>query len=224
MDHKFAIKKQFAERYLLGELAETERDAYEEHFFECQICAEEVQTGSQFVHAAREVFAHEPVLDLPTGRKSVIRGRFWRDLFHPAPAMAFAALVLAAGLSLYQRDEISRLSKPHLASDAVVLRAARGMQGEVKASRNEPFQLEFDVPPGDFDSYTARILTDANTEKASFTFSAQQANDPIRAIFPAGSLAAGHYTMVIQGVNGISTKNIAKTPDVRYPFTLRFQD
>ena len=34
----------FAERYLLGELSEPERDAYERHYFDCERCFHELTT------------------------------------------------------------------------------------------------------------------------------------------------------------------------------------
>src|SRR5205807_9315060 len=55
MDHDLAIKNNTAERYLLGELTEMEMEAYEEHFFSCTACAQEVKLGSQFIEDAREV-------------------------------------------------------------------------------------------------------------------------------------------------------------------------
>ncbi|MCM3879190.1 MAG: zf-HC2 domain-containing protein, partial [Vicinamibacterales bacterium] len=35
-----------SERYLLGEMSEIERYAFEEHFFSCSECAEDVRAGS----------------------------------------------------------------------------------------------------------------------------------------------------------------------------------
>lgn len=46
MTHQQAIDKHAAERYLLQEMPELERFAFEEHFFDCQICAEDVRTGA----------------------------------------------------------------------------------------------------------------------------------------------------------------------------------
>ena len=40
--HVFADKEDAAERYLLGQMSESDRDAYEQHFFQCVKCADEV--------------------------------------------------------------------------------------------------------------------------------------------------------------------------------------
>jgi anti-sigma factor RsiW len=45
MEHDEAEKSQAVERYLLGELPVTEREAFEEHYFSCPECAEEVRAG-----------------------------------------------------------------------------------------------------------------------------------------------------------------------------------
>ena len=42
-----------AERYLLGDLGEEERAAYEAHFFSCPECAEEVVEASAFLEMTR---------------------------------------------------------------------------------------------------------------------------------------------------------------------------
>ena len=47
MNHEEAMKAQTTERYLLGDLPENERDAFEEHYFECAICADEVPDYNQ---------------------------------------------------------------------------------------------------------------------------------------------------------------------------------
>ena len=46
IDHQEAIKNMMAERYLLRELSENERDAYEAHLFDCQACFEQVKAGN----------------------------------------------------------------------------------------------------------------------------------------------------------------------------------
>ncbi len=43
MEHKTAIKTLAAERYLLGEMPDEERDEFEAHYFTCTECAEEVR-------------------------------------------------------------------------------------------------------------------------------------------------------------------------------------
>ena len=46
MTHQQAVNKQAVERYLLDEMPEIERFAFEEHLFDCEICADDVRTGA----------------------------------------------------------------------------------------------------------------------------------------------------------------------------------
>lgn len=55
MDHQTAIATQAAERYVLNQLASDEHDQFEEHFFSCPECGEEVRWISIFTANARHV-------------------------------------------------------------------------------------------------------------------------------------------------------------------------
>jgi hypothetical protein len=64
MDHKYAMENHVAEGYLLDDLDERERDAYEDHFFGCSTCADEVETVSIFIDTARQVIREETQAEL----------------------------------------------------------------------------------------------------------------------------------------------------------------
>jgi len=53
MNHDKAIREQAVERYLLGELPEGVRARFEEHFFDCSLCASDLKNGAMFVDALR---------------------------------------------------------------------------------------------------------------------------------------------------------------------------
>ena len=53
MDHQEAVNTLASERYQLGEMSERERDAFEEHYFSCAICAESVRVGALIEGGAR---------------------------------------------------------------------------------------------------------------------------------------------------------------------------
>lgn len=53
--HKEAIENQTADSYLLGYLPEAELDAFEEHYFDCRVCADTVRAGADMFAAGREV-------------------------------------------------------------------------------------------------------------------------------------------------------------------------
>jgi hypothetical protein len=55
MDHDSAIKTYAVERYFLCELSESERDAYEAHFFICGACSKQVRLVFELIQAAQEI-------------------------------------------------------------------------------------------------------------------------------------------------------------------------
>ena len=56
MDHDVVVRQKMTERYLLGELDPDARDEFEEHFFDCQECAQDVIAVAGFVDNARHVW------------------------------------------------------------------------------------------------------------------------------------------------------------------------
>ncbi len=53
MDHQQAIATHAAERYLLNELDGADRDAFEDHYFSCATCADDVKVGARMQDGVR---------------------------------------------------------------------------------------------------------------------------------------------------------------------------
>ncbi len=225
MDHDLAIKNKVAERYLLGELNQAEMEEYEEHFFSCVECAQEVKLGSEFIDHAREVFKtdflpepqHVPVA------KSTIWGRFWSSLRVPAPAYA-GALLLLVGLSIYQSSVISDLKKPEiLAAANMTLRNARGPgDAPLQVAPNQPFSLRFDITSEEhFSAYEVQLMDHSGRKIVSQNVPAEEAKDHLQMKFRGGTLQPGDYKLVIRGIN----KENAERPEIaNYSFALQFQN
>src|SRR5271169_4023416 len=94
MDHAEADRAAAVERYLLGELTESEREAFEEHFFGCPECAEEVRLGVRFQANARALLRQNGGWPAAAAPDSVWR-RGWWGTFLPAAAMAGCAVLAA---------------------------------------------------------------------------------------------------------------------------------
>src|SRR5260370_25370453 len=56
MNHGEAIRLGATEKYVLGELPQSLRDEFEEHYFECLECALALKAAAGFVDNARAVF------------------------------------------------------------------------------------------------------------------------------------------------------------------------
>ena len=100
---------------MLGELAQAERDSFEEHYFDCSECALDVQAGAAFADNARNVLCHEAgEVTLQAARAA---GGSWLVRFKLiAGASAFALLlivVLALGWQCFiqRMDSIKKASK-----------------------------------------------------------------------------------------------------------------
>src|SRR5262249_12512094 len=130
MDCARVAREEILARYLLGRLSDEERDAFEEHYFECTHCFEELQT----VRAIQEELRRTS-----TELRAERAHRFVR--WQPAVAVAAAPLVLAVGVMFWMRGaspsrplegttasssppaaEVSQTSKPQQAQPPIARR------------------------------------------------------------------------------------------------------
>ena len=99
MDHQEATRIQAPGRYALGDLTPSEREGFEEHFFTCPECAEELRADAIFADNARAVFHDDvPRASSTSPARSPQRGAGWWSWLRPAyliPATAALALVCA---------------------------------------------------------------------------------------------------------------------------------
>ena len=124
MDHETAIRINATERYFLQELAGQERDEFEEHFFSCPECAEDVRALTVFADNA----------------KAVVRGQAAEPKVHAGVLMAGKALWLSVGLNLAlilgvgysllkvtpeMQRELAEARAPHFVQEVAVLGVAR---------------------------------------------------------------------------------------------------
>jgi hypothetical protein len=238
MDHNYAIENQTAERYLMGELTEVERDAYEEHFFSCSACADEIRSANTFMESARKVVQEEmKVQACSNGSRPSLWDKWlnWKTMLQPMPAAAFALFLAVVGIVGYQNSvTIPRLTQvaeaPVILQDSqqVALTVSHGEPVTVLAGK--PVVLRFAVPKPDdpsvsFNSYRAEIVSNNNVVKFSLDISVQLAREPIDVSFPAGALSTGKYFLVIRGLSSSSdVQNSAKGDLGRLPFEVKNED
>ena len=228
MDHNYAIENHTAERYLLEELPEDERDAYEEHFFSCSVCAEEVKSASEFIESARQVVQDELKAEIygkDAQRASIWGGWLnWRSIMQPIPALACTLLVLVASFSVYQSrvtiSELRMASAQVITSEPVILHNARSAVPLVQADNGKSLVLRFDIPPSNFSAYEASVMTQSEVRKLlPKTISAQDARKPIEIVIAGNILEPGKYVLLIEGVDGKRRVEVE-----RFRFDLKYQD
>jgi hypothetical protein len=225
MDHNLAIKNNAAERYLLGELSEAEIEEYEEHYFSCPSCAQEVTLGSEFIDHAREVLKTDflPEPQKAPVSKSTTWGRFWNSLRQPAPAFACVLVAVVGGFSIYQNSVIADLKQPDIVNTGMILRNARGPgDAPLQVGPKQPFNLRFDISSQEkFSAYEVQVLDSSGTIVFSHNVPAQQTSNHLQMTFRGGTLKQGEYNVVIRG---ISTENINRPEIAKYSFALILQN
>ena len=149
MTHQQAVDKQAVERYLLDEMPEIERFAFEEHLFDCDICADDVRSGALmregveagFLPAAAttvvapaasglDAFAAKAAVTGETSPHADVPARAgvgWRSAL---PWAVAAALAIAAGYqSLWVVPELrARVVGPSVLSPVTLRGASRGTE------------------------------------------------------------------------------------------------
>jgi hypothetical protein len=230
MNHLEAVKLQAAEKYVLGELPPDLREQYEEHYFECVECAEELKATLAFVSAAREVVREEPPPVSEVQKEKAPRSR-WAAWFRAAifvPAMA--ALVLAVGYySFSLRPRVGEVTAPGQVLDSSPSFGLRGgdrLENEktvLQVRGNESFQLHFDFVPAqdhNFAFYTGELLDKSSRVLLEFDIPRDRMNKEVNLVVPAGLLRPGDYTLAVFGRDASSS---AKTAVGKFVFALQNQ-
>jgi hypothetical protein len=225
MDHTEAIRIKAAEQYVLGELAGSARDEFEEHFMTCLECADDMRAVAVLIDNAREVLRQQPARE-STATVIVPRRQGWlAALFRPV--IVAPALVALLGVAGYQRLVViprmeSALSKADAPSSiesfSLLGGSARGQASvPVVVRRGEPFTLYVDIPPEPaFPLYTLDVESAKGAFEFSLPVSAEQAKNTVEVFVPASRLAPGDYAMVIHGSQAQNTSSGVEVGRVRF--------
>jgi len=195
MNHDEAVGTSATERYLLHELPDAERDAFEEHYFACVLCASDVHAGSSLIESLPAAYPKPVVLQHPAAWHSNVTARL---------AIA-ASVIMAFMLGWMQFIEIPRRQKeteearrPQVVT-YLRLESNRGELPPLAESSQKPFALEVPIPPDDSPQYVCHIIDARKITRYSLTVPAAQTQDYVRITVPAGALAPGHYTLRVDG-------------------------
>jgi len=219
MDHSEAIDGKFTERYLLGELTPAQRDQFEEHYFDCAICADDVQTGAVFVDNARALLREGPVSEETafSGNKSAF-ARYGMPF--QSAAFAFVALLCVMGYENVVtipnlRAHSSGVRAPEILPTVSLLgMGARAESNPVAAPAGKDFVFEMEIPGGpEFTGYMCEIRDAANVLKYSVPVGTADAKDTMRLSIPAAALSAGNYDLIVLGEKpGGATQKLVQYP------------
>jgi anti-sigma factor RsiW len=205
MDHKLVVREKMTEKYLLGELEPNLRDEFEEHFFLCPECAEDVRAASDFVAHSKNILkeSEEPQRAATPQREP--RRREWFSWLRPQFAVpALAALLVVVGYqNLVTLPRLARaVGTPQvLPATAVNLLTYGASDSELVIHNGESFLINVIVPPGPrYTAYTVELYNPAGNLAESLPVSPSAADTwPIR--FPGGDSKAGRYKLTVRGRN-----------------------
>jgi hypothetical protein len=211
MDHETALQLQAAERYVLDEFSQEERADFEEHFFGCRECADEVRSASILAANAKVVFKDAALDEDGAGRRAINRtGLRW---FWPLTASAVLNLVL---LGVFGVERWRPANSPDAAiepqfyhSFGVPATARSSVTSFLVPAGSHFFGARFDLMPGQhFESFEYQILDSTGAARSGRSLKSPGGEDSeLELAVPIASLQPGEYVLIVRGrQNGQSTE------------------
>lgn len=203
MTHQQALDGQASERYLLDEMTEVERFEFEEHYFDCAECAEDVRLGDMIRQEARRAgpaMAANP----QSGRPAVVltSAKWWRRPMVAAPWAVAATLAMMVGYqSLVTVPGLRDTVAPQSIEPVMLRGATRGAATTVVIAPDQRFvALAADLLTPPQSSSLAYQILDANrTVIASGQSAVPAAGAPLMLLVPVDELQqAGRYTLILR--------------------------
>jgi anti-sigma factor RsiW len=235
MEHQRAIQNLAVESYLLDEMTPEERDAFEEHYFECTVCADDVRAASRFMEDARETLRESPQAETRPLRHPAkhapsqaeapedTRGRFsagWLAWLKPQfAAPALAALLVLVGIQSLSiipnlQRQVEEASSPHVAVAAVLRPATRGEVPRIAAPRGSAVLLTLDLPGTAVAGTPLQFVVESadGMEALRVPGDAPEPGLPVNLVIPHLDLPAGTYALVAEqlAASGNRGKEVAR--------------
>ncbi len=207
--------------------------AYEEHYFDCSTCAEELKATVAFMESARQAVrqaAPQPVGDKELDRKDA-RVRGWFGWLRPAFAIpVFAALILFIG---YQNSmtipRLKQTSAQAQMAEVVPYFSLRpgerrgGFSSEtVQVGPRDAFSLDVDMPNTSNEGYVCQIRDQFGRTRISLTVAPEQAKRYVQINVPGGLLEPGKYDFVVYNGQSAPVSANATKPVAEESFSLEF--
>lgn len=232
MDHLEAKRLQAAEKYILGELTPELRDEYEEHYFDCTDCTEDVKAAAILVTAGKDILREAPTERRATAaiqqHEKVSGFSAWFAWLRPA--IAVPAMVALLAVIVYQNTAgIPRARNTGGPSETQAYASSFRLQGSVRGTNeptkvvvgaNEPFALDFDFTPSQSGpSYEARVFDASGKTVFTAAIPGNLANREVHLAIPGGVLRPGIFDLSIVDKNDTASSSEAQ----RFRFTVELR-
>ena len=190
MKHEFATATHAAERYLLHEMSAEERDAFEEHYFGCDACAEDVKLTSQFIQTAKAVWRE----DAQTPPKFSVMD--WLRMKWLSPALLAVAAAALAVVAFQNAVVIPALNAPRAIPALALDLTSRAASPRLSTSDPLHFVIALEHPVNT-DWVWAELGTESGRVLRSGAVAGPKAGQPVDVYFP-GTLKPGRYIITIR--------------------------
>jgi hypothetical protein len=245
MDHSEAVRLQAAEKYVLGKLPKEQHAAYEEHYFDCSACAEEIKATVAFMESARQVVREEaleavgverlaPATQTATQTTTRTTGG-WFAWLRPAFAVPVLATLLVFigyqnGVTIPRLKDSSSNQMGQAITSSFQLRGSvrggseSGDANKVRVRSGESFALNFDfTPTGTFSVYDWQLRDQTGRAVRSGQISGDKKYQPVSLPVSGGVESAGKYALVFFGAAGNGQMADRKEAQ-RLTFTVEFRN
>jgi hypothetical protein len=246
MEHQRAVQNLAVESYLLGDMSPRERDAFEEHFFECSLCGEDVRAAAKFMEDARKILGarisgEEAGADdrLKTGRPLPGSGRtakmpgggrtpgwlVWLKPQFAAPALA--ALLVLVGLQSLRiipdlRRQVDEAGAPQVVTPTVLLGIVRGESATPGVAAGGPVLLTMDLREAPAKGTPLQFIIESADGKEARRVPgiAPEPGRTVNLMIPHLDFPAGTYTVIAE----LASKSGTHGHELgRFPFRLELQ-
>lgn len=216
MNHNEATTSMAAERYLLNELTPEEREAFEQHVFDCPECALDLRAGSAFITEAKaqlpELVTQSPVKAAQPAKPAKKSG--WSSWLQPTFAVPVFAGLLAfiayQNISVIPGLETAARAPRIVHSTAMHIGTRGSAPTAILADRTEGLALSIELPQSSAYSSFVFALYDPNGKQVwthSVSGSAPDSGDDgnVSLLIPGAGLREGSYILAISGVTPQNT-------------------
>lgn len=192
-----------AEKYILDELSEEERDAFEAHFFECADCAEAVRDLSELREGMRAGLCKAPEAasarsPAPSWMESL---RAWW-LRPQALAAGALALVCITAVTSYQNVQLKHQLRPQVVPSLLLQPATRGELPALQLNQSAPFVLLETDLPGASGNLVWQLHTSEGSAVLTGMGAAPQPGLSFKVLLPVSDLREGEYGLTVRSDAG----------------------
>jgi Putative zinc-finger len=212
MDHETAVQLKATERYFLGDLTGADREGFEDHFFMCPECAEDVRAMTIFAANAKAALRDgtaPPVV--PAGAFLSSRALWLSAALNIAllAGLGYTALKFAPQV----KQELADARAPQFVQDVPVLGVSRGdpaVREIAPTTRRIVFSFYL---PAQFQSIAYQLKDESGSSGPRVTLPAPPKEDSSESHFSLSTagLKPGAYEIAFWGINGAGETPIGQS-------------